>query len=156
MPLSTPVTRTTRLLYDGSDLIAEYDGAAPDTVQRRHVHGPGIDEPLVTYAGSGTGNKTWLYSDHQGSVVAQAGASGANTAIDAYGPFGETDPAAGTRSAIPGNVIFRRSGCMTTRHGSIRRRSGGSCRRTRSGIGMTIICMRMSGIIRSIAGIRGG
>jgi uncharacterized protein RhaS with RHS repeats len=42
---------TTNLLYDATDLIAEYD-AAGTTIQRRYVHGPGTDEPIVWYEGS--------------------------------------------------------------------------------------------------------
>jgi len=82
-------TTTTTLLYDGLDLAAEYN--ASGVVQRRYVHGPGINEPLVVYKGSGTGNKQWLYRDHLGSIVATAGGNGVNTSILVYGPFGETD-----------------------------------------------------------------
>ncbi|MBW8734980.1 MAG: hypothetical protein JF571_11885, partial [Asticcacaulis sp.] len=46
---------TTRFLYDGVDLIAEYDGGG--TLLRRYVHGPGDDEPLVWYEGDGTGTR---------------------------------------------------------------------------------------------------
>ncbi len=42
---------TTRMLYDGDALVAEYD--AGGTLLARHVHGPaaGVDDPLVSYAG---------------------------------------------------------------------------------------------------------
>src|SRR3546814_8948543 len=36
---------TTRSQYDGIDLIAEYN--ASNAVQRRYVHGPGVDNPIV-------------------------------------------------------------------------------------------------------------
>jgi YD repeat-containing protein len=42
---------TTRFLYDGVDLIAEFDGNG--TLQRRYVHGPSDDEPLVQYNADG-------------------------------------------------------------------------------------------------------
>ena len=61
----------TEYLYDGSDLVAEY---ANGTLVRRHVHGPGTDEPLVTY--ETPGGKVWLYADAQGSIVAMAGSDG--------------------------------------------------------------------------------
>ena len=32
-------------LYDGDDLVGEYDGAG--TILTRYVPGPGVDEPLV-------------------------------------------------------------------------------------------------------------
>jgi RHS repeat-associated protein len=76
------------LLYDGVDLVAEYDGA--NALQRRYVHGPGVDEPLVWYEGASTTNKSWLYADHLGSIVATANASGTSSNINTYGPFGET------------------------------------------------------------------
>jgi RHS repeat-associated protein len=90
----------TNLLYDGVDLIAEYDGA--NAVLRRYVHGPGIDEALVWYEGSGTTNKTWLYADHQGSIVGQANAGGTSTAIYSYGPFGEPNATTGSRFRYTG------------------------------------------------------
>jgi len=74
-------------LYDGVDLIAEYDAAGNLTA--RHVHGPGSDEPVVSYTGTGTANKTWLYADHLGSIVATSSAAGSPTARLTYGPFGE-------------------------------------------------------------------
>ena len=87
----------TNLLYDGSDLIAEYD--AGNNVLRRYVPGPGIDEPLVWYEGSATTSKTWFYADHQGSIVAKADTTGTVSAIYSYGPFGE-----------PGSVLPSRFG----------------------------------------------
>ncbi|TXI76793.1 MAG: hypothetical protein E6Q43_01870 [Dokdonella sp.] len=98
----------TNLLYDGVDLIAEYDGA--NTVLRRYVHGPGIDEPLVSYEGSGTTNKTWLYADHQGSIVGQANSSGTSTAIYSYGPFGEPNQTTGARFRYTGQQYLSQLG----------------------------------------------
>ncbi len=65
-----------RFGYDGASLIAEYDGAAGNAVARRYVHGPGIDEPLVWYEGSGTGTRRWFHADERGSVIAVSDASG--------------------------------------------------------------------------------
>ena len=58
---------STQYLYDGSDLIAEYNG---NSVQKRYVHGPGLDEPLVEYQGTGTSSRTFLIADERGSIVA--------------------------------------------------------------------------------------
>lgn len=66
---------TTRFLYDGADMIAEYDGA--NALLRRYVHGQGADEPLVWYEGSGTADRRWMFADYLGSVVAVTGESGA-------------------------------------------------------------------------------
>lgn len=43
---------TTQFLYDGDRLAGEYIGGA---LSNRYVSGPGVDEPLVWYVGSGTG-----------------------------------------------------------------------------------------------------
>jgi RHS repeat-associated protein len=81
--------KVSQLLYDGVDLVAEYD-TTNNALQRRYVHGPGVDEPLVWYEGPGTASKSWLYADHLGSIIATANASGTNTTINTYGPFGES------------------------------------------------------------------
>ncbi len=94
----------TQYLYDGADLVAEYDGAG--TLLRRYVHGPGIDEPLVVYEGSGTAAKQWVYADHLGSVVATADAAGNATATQGYGPFGETAQGSGIRFKYTGQLFM--------------------------------------------------
>lgn len=70
-------------LYDGNDLVAEYDAAG--NLLRRHIHGPGVDEPIVTIEGG----RRWLYGDPQGSIVAVADASGVPLTVIGYGPYGE-------------------------------------------------------------------
>ena len=65
---------TTRFAYDGSALIAEYNGS--NAMLRRYVHGPGTDEPLVWYEGSGTSDRRFLHADERGSVVAVTNSSG--------------------------------------------------------------------------------
>jgi RHS repeat-associated protein len=64
---------TTEYLYDGGDLVAQYNGA---TMLRRFVHGASADEPLVVYEGSGTTNKSWLHADERGSIIVATNASG--------------------------------------------------------------------------------
>ncbi|PZA14116.1 hypothetical protein DNK49_23630, partial [Azoarcus communis] len=51
----------TALLYDGMDVVAGYNSSG--NLQRRYVHGPGVDEPLVWYEGTGSTDKRWLYAD---------------------------------------------------------------------------------------------
>nr|WP_281174046.1 RHS repeat-associated core domain-containing protein [Methylomicrobium agile] len=94
----------TNLAYDGVDLVAEYDSAG--TLLRRYVHGPGVDQPLVGYEGSGTANKSWLYSDHQGSIVASANSAGTGTALYNYGPYGEPNTTAGLRFRYTGQQLL--------------------------------------------------
>ena len=48
-------------------MIAEHDTVG--TLLKRYGHGPGSDEPLVEYDGSGT--RTYLAADVRGSVVPQ-------------------------------------------------------------------------------------
>ncbi|VTU24079.1 Cell wall-associated polypeptide CWBP200 [Variovorax sp. PBL-H6] len=98
-------TTTTNLLYDAANLIAEYD-AAGTTLQRRYVHGPGTDEPIVWYEGSGTTAKNWLYADHLGSIVATANATGASTGIYSYGPYGEPNTTTGPRFRYTGQQLI--------------------------------------------------
>ena len=57
-----------RFDYAGAMVIAEHDGS--NLLTRRYVHGPGMDEPLVWYEGSGTADRRWLLADERGSVVA--------------------------------------------------------------------------------------
>ncbi|WP_371394206.1 RHS repeat domain-containing protein [Glycocaulis abyssi] len=77
---------TTRFLYDGANLIGEYD--ASNTLLRRYVQGPGLDAPLVRYDGTGTTNRRWLITDERGSVVAETNASGAAVQINTYDEYG--------------------------------------------------------------------
>ena len=89
--------------YDGQDLVAEYDAAG--TLQRRWVHGPGVDEPLVAYEGTTTANKSWLYADHLGSIVGAADAAGTSTAIYSYGPYGEPNTTTGQSFRYTGLLV---------------------------------------------------
>ncbi|MES2161415.1 MAG: RHS repeat-associated core domain-containing protein [Pseudomonadota bacterium] len=91
---------TTRLLYDGNRLVAEYD--ASNTLLRRYAHGPRGDEPVVWYEGAGTANKSWLYGDHLGSVVALANSAGNSTFALSYGPYGEPNQTTGGRFRYTG------------------------------------------------------
>jgi RHS repeat-associated protein len=82
---------TTRFLYDGADVIAEYNAAG--TVLRRYVHGPGTDEPLVWYEGSGTSDRRYLLSDERGSIIGVTDGSGTVTQVNKYDAFGVPNPA---------------------------------------------------------------
>ncbi|WP_167351262.1 RHS repeat-associated core domain-containing protein [Pseudomonas azotoformans] len=92
------------LLYDGERLIGEYDSTG--TLLKRYVHGSGADEVLVVYDGAALTNKNWLYSDHQGSVVALANTTGTSTSVYAYGPFGEPNTTAGVRFRYTGQQFL--------------------------------------------------
>ncbi|MEP3224766.1 MAG: RHS repeat-associated core domain-containing protein [Parasphingorhabdus sp.] len=80
---------TTRFLYDGDALVAEYanDGT---TLLRRYVHGAGVDDPLVWYEGAATAisNRRFLISDERGSIVAVTNGYGDPLAINSYDDWG--------------------------------------------------------------------
>ena len=78
---------TTRFAYDGLDMIAEYDGA--DLLQRRFVFGPGTDEPLVQYEGSGTAGRSFFHADERGSIVAVSDGSGNLVTANFYDEYGK-------------------------------------------------------------------
>ena len=78
-----------RQVYDGDELIAEYD--ANNVLLRRYVHGGSpSDDPIVTYSGAtvSLGTARFLYTDHQGSVVLQADVAGSSVATYAYDEWG--------------------------------------------------------------------
>lgn len=77
---------TTRFQYDGADLIAEYNGS--NGLQRRYVHGPNTDNPILWYEGTGLTDKRYLTTDERGSVVAVSNGSGTVTNINNYDEFG--------------------------------------------------------------------
>ena len=78
---------TTQFLYDGTDLVGEYDGSG--NLTERYVHGDGVDEPLVWYHGSGTSDERFFIQDYHGSVVGYTDAVGNLQALYKYGPYGE-------------------------------------------------------------------
>ena len=85
---------TARWAYDGAEMIAEYN--LSNTLLRRFVDGPGIDEPLVWYEGTGTTDRRWLHADERGSIVAISDGAGAVTGTNRYDEYGmPTTPIAG-------------------------------------------------------------
>jgi RHS repeat-associated protein len=78
-----------RFVYDGTDLTLEYDAAG--NVVRRYVHGPGADEPLVTYEGSVTGtnaDRRYLHADERGSIVALSAGTGIVSSFNRFDEYG--------------------------------------------------------------------
>ncbi len=84
----------TRLLYDRTNLIAEYDNATGNLL-RRHIFGLGVNNPIIAVDAS-TGNPTFLHKDGIASVVAITDATGTILTKYAYSPFGESQPVSGT------------------------------------------------------------
>ncbi|MEX2963366.1 RHS repeat domain-containing protein [Microbulbifer sp. TYP-18] len=84
----TSAGATTHFLYDGDDLIAEYN--SNEQMIKRYVHGPSMDQPLVQYSGStvGESDREFLYADHQGSVVAHTNNDGWVGNVNSYDVYG--------------------------------------------------------------------
>jgi RHS repeat-associated protein len=57
-------------------------------MQHRYVFGPGMDAPIVEYAGTGTSNRTFLTADERGSIIARSGNTGALSAANSYDEYG--------------------------------------------------------------------
>src|SRR5690349_2031287 len=117
---SRRLTELTLFVGNGLNLIAEYD--ASNTLLRRYVHGPGVDEPIVWYDGGGTLDRRFLQSDERGSVISVSDAGGNSLARNSYDEYGI--PAHPTRvgSSTPARPGCRSSACTTTRPASTRRR----------------------------------
>ena len=82
---SNPGTAT-RFAYMGGQIVQESN--AGGTILRRYVPGPGVDEPIVWYEGSGTADRRWLHADERGSMVAVSDGSGAMLSINRYDEYG--------------------------------------------------------------------
>lgn len=99
---------TTRYLYDGRSMIGEYNGS--NALLRRFVSGPGVDEPIVWYEGSGTGDRRWLQADERGSIIAVSDASGNAIGINTYDEFGIPGAANIGRFGYTGQVWLGETG----------------------------------------------
>lgn len=80
-----PNTLTLRLAYDGIDMISEH---VSGDIARRYVHGPGTDDPIVWYEGSGTSDRRFLHSDERGSIVGVTNSNGVRIGINRYDAYG--------------------------------------------------------------------
>lgn len=78
---------STRFVYDGGNIVAEVSNPSGG-VLRRYVFGPGADEALVWYEGSGTSDRRWLHTDERGSVVAVSDVSGNGIGVNSYDEYG--------------------------------------------------------------------
>jgi RHS repeat-associated protein len=58
----------------------------------RYVHGPGMDQPLVRYDGSGTTNKVSLHADERGSITTLSYGSPYAPIINRYDEYGKPQP----------------------------------------------------------------
>jgi RHS repeat-associated protein len=77
---------TTQFLYDGDELVAEYNGSG--TLLRRYVHGDADDDPLFWYEGAGLDQPRFPHVNHQGSITATAGPAATPLWINTYDEYG--------------------------------------------------------------------
>ncbi|MBL7107417.1 MAG: hypothetical protein ISS77_07410 [Phycisphaerae bacterium] len=77
---------TTEYVYDGDQVIAEYEN---DTLVRKFVYGPGIDEPILMIDVTGGSAVYYYHFDGLGSVVALSNANSEVVETYSYDVFGE-------------------------------------------------------------------
>lgn len=102
--LSGGVAGTQRFAYDGSKLIAEYNGS--NALLRRYVFGPGTDEPIVWYEGTGTTDRRFLHQDERGTVVAVTNSSGTEMSVNTYDEYGKPASADSGRFLYTGQAYL--------------------------------------------------
>ena len=86
-------TTWTQFVYDGSDLVIEYNDLGHMT--ERYLHGEGTDDPIVWFHGATTGLLRYFYTNHQGSVIARGSAGGVMDDATRYGAYGEPEDISG-------------------------------------------------------------
>jgi RHS repeat-associated protein len=89
---------TTNYYYIGWQRLADFDGAG--NLLNRYIYGSSMDEVLLQIDNAGV--KTFLYSNHQLSVIATANAAGSVTNKYKYGIFGETSALTGISHGFSG------------------------------------------------------
>ena len=99
-------TQTTEFIYDGDDVIMEFENGA---LARRFIHGPGIDEPVCMITALG---RYYYHTDALGSTAALSDSTGALKESYAYSPYGEITSAGtlGNSYLFTGRQLDRESG----------------------------------------------
>jgi len=83
--------QTKRYIYDGEDILLEYDGA--NVLQARYTHGPGIDEPIAVTKG---GSTYFYHQDGLGTVTDLTDSTGATAKSYSYDAYGNLVDQTGT------------------------------------------------------------
>jgi RHS repeat-associated protein len=83
--------QTRRYVYDGEDILLEYDGA--NVLLARYTHGPGIDEPVAMTRG---GSTFFYHQDGLGTVTDLTDATGSTARAYAYDAYGNQLETTGT------------------------------------------------------------
>ena len=83
--------QTKRYVYDGEDILLEYDGA--NVLQARYTHGPGIDEPIAVTKG---GSTFFYHQDGLGTVTDLTDSTGVTAKSYSYDAYGNIVEQTGT------------------------------------------------------------
>ncbi len=83
--------QTKRYIYDGEDILLEYDGT--NALQARYTHGPGIDEPIAVTRG---GSTFYYHQDGLGTVTELTDSTGATAKAYTYDAYGNILESPGT------------------------------------------------------------
>jgi RHS repeat-associated protein len=78
---------STRYVYDGAHVIAEYDGN--NNLLRKYMYGPGIDQPVCMIEVADANAVYYYHFDALGSVVALSDAAGDTVQTYEYSVYGE-------------------------------------------------------------------
>jgi RHS repeat-associated protein len=90
----------TRFVYDGEDRIAEYSSNGSQVA--RFVQGPGVDEPLIEYTGSGLGTRRFTHADERGTIIAVSDDAGNVTKVGRFDEHGRIQSFASYRFGYTG------------------------------------------------------
>lgn len=98
----TQGANVTRFDHVGAQLLTEMSDA--NATLRRYVPGPGTDEVLTWYEGSGTSDRRWLITDERGSTVGITNGSGVVTDKLAYDVYGTPQGSSSVRFKYTGQA----------------------------------------------------
>jgi len=76
-----------KYLYDGSHIIADYDGNG--SLLHKYIYGPGVDQPICMIDVEHSSATYYYHFDGLGSVVALTSSSGSTVEVYEYSIFGE-------------------------------------------------------------------
>lgn len=93
----------TELLYEGTKLIAEFNGASPSP-KRRYIHTDGVDEPIM-WVNYESNTRGYYYANYQGSIIATTDQAGNKIEGFKYGPYGEPRNEADQEQAWTGRAF---------------------------------------------------
>jgi RHS repeat-associated protein len=90
---------TQSFVYDGNDLVAEYNSS--NQITRMYAHGTSgdADDPLLWFESKSPGSNSWdmrrLHADPRGSIVAVTSYNGHSIAVNTYDEYGIPDSSTG-------------------------------------------------------------